>query len=376
MSRLPRPLHPGAWWLWALALGTAASRTTNPLLLLLLITVVGFVVAARRSPDAVSSYGFFLRLGAFVLAVRLIFEIVFTPGLPGRVLVRLPTLPLPHWMAGMQVGGAVTAQALLAATYNGLQLVALLVLVGAANALASPRRLLRALPGALYEAGVAVTVAMSFAPQLVEAAARVRRARRLRGLPDSGLRSWIGVAVPVLEDGLERSVDLAAAMDSRGFGRRGDASPRRRRLVGATVLAGLLAVLVAVYALLESGTPGLVGVPMLAGGALVSGAAVVVGGRSVGRSRYRPDPWRGPEWLVVGSGVLAVAGVVAAGWLRPGALHTTVYPLVAPALPWPAVAGVLAGLAPAWLAPPHRRMVAVHDRAAAPVDRLPLGAAR
>src|ERR671939_669735 len=24
-------LHPGAWWLWALGLGTAASRTTNPL---------------------------------------------------------------------------------------------------------------------------------------------------------------------------------------------------------------------------------------------------------------------------------------------------------------------------------------------------------
>ena len=33
VSRLPRTLHPGAWWLWALGLATAASRTTNPLLL-------------------------------------------------------------------------------------------------------------------------------------------------------------------------------------------------------------------------------------------------------------------------------------------------------------------------------------------------------
>ena len=33
MARLPRALHPGAWWLWALGLATAASRTTNPLLL-------------------------------------------------------------------------------------------------------------------------------------------------------------------------------------------------------------------------------------------------------------------------------------------------------------------------------------------------------
>ena len=26
----PRSLHPGAWWLWAVALAAAASRTQNP----------------------------------------------------------------------------------------------------------------------------------------------------------------------------------------------------------------------------------------------------------------------------------------------------------------------------------------------------------
>ncbi|HBF85621.1 MAG TPA: cobalt ABC transporter permease, partial [Streptomyces sp.] len=38
----------GAWWLWALGLATAASRTTNPLLLGLLVGVAGYVVAAPR----------------------------------------------------------------------------------------------------------------------------------------------------------------------------------------------------------------------------------------------------------------------------------------------------------------------------------------
>lgn len=371
--RLPRRLHPGAWWLWALALGTAASRTTDPLVLLLLVAVAGFVVAARRSPETVASYGFFLRLGVAVLVVRLVFEALFAPALPGRVLVRLPEVPLPQWMAGVQIGGALTEQALLDATYQGLQLVALLVLVGAANALASPRRLLRALPGALYEAGVAVTVAMSFAPQLVEAASRVRRARRLRGLPDSGPRAWIGVALPVLEDGLERSVDLAAAMDSRGFGRRGAASPGRRRLVGGAVTAGLLAVLVAIYGLLDSGSPAIIGVPLLVVGTVVAAAAVVVGGRSANRSKYRPDPWRAPEWAVVGSGVLAVVGVLLAGRLQPGSLHTTVYPLATPALPWPAALGVLLALAPAWVAPP---LAAELDASALPAPRLAVGAGR
>ena len=57
MSRLPRALHPGAWWLWALGLATAASRTTNPLLLALILAVAGLVVASRRS-DAPWAFAF------------------------------------------------------------------------------------------------------------------------------------------------------------------------------------------------------------------------------------------------------------------------------------------------------------------------------
>jgi hypothetical protein len=47
--RLPRGLHPVAWWLWAIAMATAAGRTNNPLLLLLILAVCGFVVNARRT---------------------------------------------------------------------------------------------------------------------------------------------------------------------------------------------------------------------------------------------------------------------------------------------------------------------------------------
>ncbi|MDP9443673.1 MAG: ECF transporter S component [Actinomycetota bacterium] len=38
----PRTLHPGAWWLWALGLAAAASRTTNPAILLLVLAGRGF----------------------------------------------------------------------------------------------------------------------------------------------------------------------------------------------------------------------------------------------------------------------------------------------------------------------------------------------
>jgi energy-coupling factor transport system permease protein len=319
------------------------------LLLGLLLGVAAFAVAARRSSHGGRTFAFFLRLGLVVLAIRLVFEVVFGNELPGTVIVRLPSVPLPSVFAGLRIGGAVTTQSLLGATYNGLQLATLLICVGAANALASPRRLLRSLPSALYEVGVAVTVAMSFAPQLVHAAVRVRRAQRLRGFSSSGLRGWLRVALPVLQDGLESSIELAAAMDSRGFGRRGAVSPLRRRVTTASVLVGLLAVACAMYGLLDTGSPAVVGVPLLVGGALVAGASVLLGGRAVVRTKYRPDRWRAAEWVTVAAGAAALTGVVLAGVWQPGSLQTNTYPIAVPQLPWPALAGLALALLPAFL---------------------------
>ena len=352
-GRPARALHPGAWWAWALALGAAATRTTNPLVLLLLIAVAAFTVSARRSPHSSRSFGLFLRLGIVVLVARVVFNIVFGAQPTGDVLVRVPTVPLPDWAAGLHLGGNITVQGLLTAVYGGLQLATLLICVGSANALASPRRLLRAMPGALYEAGVAITVALSFAPQLVTAAVRVRRARRLRGRQSSGVRSWLGIALPVLEDALESSIELAAAMDSRGFGRRGAVSAVRRRLVSSAVVAGLIAVAVAVYELLDATSPTLIGLPLLVLGTAIACGAVLFGGRQPTRTKYRPDSWQASEWIVVASGVAALAGMLVAGRLYPGSLHTTTYPLVVPQLPWPALVGLVLALVPAWATPPQ-----------------------
>lgn len=351
-GRPPRALHPGAWWAWSLALATAATRTTNPIVLLLLVAVAAFTVSARRSPHSSRSFTLFLRLGVVVLVVRVVFDIVFGAEPIGDVLLRVPTVPLPDWAAGLHLGGNITVQGLLTAVYGGLQLATLLVCVGSANALASPRRLLRAMPGALYEAGVAITVAMSFAPQLAAAAVRVRRARRLRGRPSSGVRSWLGIAVPVLEDALERSIELAAAMDSRGFGRRGTVSAVRRRLVSSAVVAGLVAVAIAVYELLDATSPTLIGLPLLVLGTAIACGAVLFGGRQPTRTKYRPDAWHASEWIVVASGVAALAGMLVAGRLYPGSLHTTTYPLVVPQLPWPALVGLVLALVPAWATSP------------------------
>lgn len=363
-SRPLRPLHPGAWWLWATGLAAAASRTTNPVLLALILVSAGYVVAARRT-DApwARAYGFYLRMGLVVIAIRVVFAALVGAPVPGHVVVTLPEAALPDWAAGVRVGGEVTVEGLAGAVYAGLQLATMLACVGAANALANPRRLLRAVPGALYEVGVAVVVAMSFSPQLVEGVTRVRAARRLRGRPHRGVRGLRGVAMPVLEGALERSIDLAAAMDARGFGRGPAATAssarggdvgweaRDRRRTGALTVTGLLGICAGLYGLLDAGSPVALGLPLLGAGVLLAGVGLSMGGRRATRSRYRPDGWGRQEWLVTASGLAAAAGALVGAALSPASMHPSTSPLEVPSLALAPVLGVLAALLPARVAP-------------------------
>ncbi|MEU0433022.1 CbiQ family ECF transporter T component [Streptomyces sp. NPDC006290] len=368
LSRTPgatraNALHPGAWWIWALGLGTAASRTTNPLLLALLIAVAAFVVATHRT-DApwARSYTAFVKLAAAVLVIRLAFAVLLGSPIPGtHVIVTLPEISLPHWAQGIRIGGRVTAEGLLFALYDGLKLAALLVCVGAANALANPARLLKSLPGALYEAGVAVVVALTFAPHLIADVQRLRAARRLRGRPDRGLRGLLHVGLPVLEGALERSVALAAAMDARGYGRTAQVPPAVRRTTGALTLGGLLGVCAGTYGLLTAAGD-TYGLPVLLAGLGAALGGLWLGGRRSPRTRYRPDIWGVRAWLVAGSGVAVAALMIVAASYDPDALSPGVIPLVTPALPlWP-TAAVMLGLLPAFLAPTPQRTPAPEER--------------
>src|SRR6187431_1130469 len=104
-----RALHPGAWWLWALGLAAAASRTTNPLINLMILAVAGFVVVARRSSAPWAyAYGAFLRLGLIIIVVRIVLQAVLSTESQGiHVIVDLPEVPLPDWAAGLKLGGLI-----------------------------------------------------------------------------------------------------------------------------------------------------------------------------------------------------------------------------------------------------------------------------
>jgi energy-coupling factor transport system permease protein len=310
VARLPRDLHPVAWWVWAFGLAGAASFTTNPWLLLLLIGVACLTVSARRSAQPwASSFRLYLWLGLAIVVIRVVFRILVGGGDGGRVLLHLPTIPLPHWTLGLRLLGSVTQESLLFGLYDGLRLATIVICVGAANSLANPKRLLRSVPPALYEIGSALVVAITMLPHLADSFRRVRAAQSLRGGDTGRVRGLRRLLVPVLEDSLERSLALAAGMDTRGYGRSAGATPRERRTTGALMLVGLCAIAVGVYGGLDQTTPWWIGRPMLVVGVLASLLAVRGAGRRVGRTRYRPAPWLWPEVVVAASGLAVGAAV-------------------------------------------------------------------
>ena len=349
----PRPardLHPGAWWLWALGLAAAASATTNPLLLLLVVAVAGLTVSLRRSDHPWSrSFRLYLVFGAVIVTVRVVFRVLLGGGYGTHVLLDLPQVPLPGWVAGIQLLGPVTLEAVLGGLYDGLRLAAIVICVGAANALANPKRLLKSMPPALYEIGTAIVVAVALLPQLADSLRRVRAARALRGVPGGRVSRLRGIVVPVMEDALERSLSLAAGMDARGYGRAGTLGVAQRRTTGALMLTGLVGICAGTYALLDQTAPRWLVLTGLVGGVALAVAGFASAGRRVQRTRYRPDRWRAAEIGVAASGLAAAVGLL--GPLRGDPLLNPALDVV-PTVSATALVVVLLGALAAVVAPP------------------------
>ena len=241
-------LHPFTWWLWAIGLAIAILRFDSTWFTVGCLGAVMVVVYSLRD-DApwAKSFDWTLKLSAWILAIRTFIGITIGVPIPGTQIFQLPIVPLPSWMPGIRIGGVVTWERFSSSLTEGLLICSIIVIFGAAASLTSPHRLLRVLPVYIYELGVAVVIATSVLPQIVTSVKRIRMAQRLRGQSIKGFTSWKRVAIPLLEESLARSLDLAAAMDSRGYGvskKRSRYRPISWNMKDSLVVASALCVLV------------------------------------------------------------------------------------------------------------------------------------
>ena len=241
-------LHPFTWWLWAIGLAIAILRFDSTWFTLgCLGAVMVIVFSLRDDAPWAKSFDWTLKLSAWILAIRTFIGITIGVPIPGTQIIQLPIVPLPSWMPGIRIGGVVTWERFSSSLTEGLLICSIIVIFGAAASLTSPHRLLRVLPVYIYEFGVAVVIATSVLPQIVTSVKRIRMAQRLRGQSIKGFTSWKRVAIPLLEESLARSLDLAAAMDSRGYGvskKRSRYRPISWNIKDSLVVASALCVLV------------------------------------------------------------------------------------------------------------------------------------
>ncbi len=313
----PATIHPMAWWGWAFGIAIATTRSPGVISTGLLVAALGLVVAVCRgdSPYA-RAFPAYLALAATIVAIRVVFYIlVGIKGGTGSVLP-LPRIPMPDWAGGIELLGPVSGSGLMSAVSAGLALAALLLCFGAAIALTDPLRTLRSLPASLHLLGTATVIAMMLAPQLVESWQRVRRAQKLRGQRLRKAHSVSATTTPVLQDALERSLKIAASMDSRGYARSRSGGSGA---VLTLMIAALVAAALGTYALMDGTTPRWLSISLLAGGATAAFVGSVVASRRIHATTYRPDPWRMREALIAMSGVgVATLAFVSAAVGSPG----------------------------------------------------------
>ncbi len=250
-------IHPLAWWAWAIILSVALFTSSEPWFAAGLVVAATILVRAYKEITPWSrSFVVAMKFIAVILVIRMVIAVLIGVPIPGTTIFTLPTLQLPEWIAGIRLGGPVTTERLTSTLGEVMIIVGVVALFAAATSLTSPHRLIRAIPVAFYQLGLVLTIATSVFPQFVIAIRRITLARRLRGQEIRGLRHWRKIAIPLLEDALERSLDLAAAMESRGFGqrvRRSSYRPDRWGAVESTILASSLVVALAIWLLpLES----------------------------------------------------------------------------------------------------------------------------
>jgi hypothetical protein len=211
-----KQLHPLTLWMSAILLAVGVVALDNAWIALAIVGAVAFLVYIRRDGSPWNrSFNLSLRIGATILAIRTVVGILIGVPIPGTILFRLPILDLPSWMPGIRIGGAVTLERLSSSLHEGVIIATMIALFGAATSLTSPHKLLRVTPSFIYEIGITLVIATSLFPQLAVSARRIRVAQKLRGIEKFRIRS---IALPLLEESLARSLQLAAAMDARGYG--------------------------------------------------------------------------------------------------------------------------------------------------------------
>jgi energy-coupling factor transport system permease protein len=197
-----RPAPAAALLFGLAAAALLAEHTVSVAVLAALLLVVCLRAPARRRWPYL--------LGALGSSLALFVVTPFVERLPGTVFWTGPTIPVVGTLD-------VTSVELSGALFNACRLAAVSLAFAAYALWLDHDRLVQA-AGFARRSVLAVALATRLVPALERDAAGLVEALRGRGVEPGGLRGRARLVSPLLAGSLERSLNLAEAMEARGFG--------------------------------------------------------------------------------------------------------------------------------------------------------------
>ncbi|MFL5731974.1 MAG: energy-coupling factor transporter transmembrane component T [Chloroflexia bacterium] len=337
----PVRFHVGSWLLWLAAAMLAALSTRNPYYLTIVLAVSwgvstwlerggrlrvrGIAEGDELGAADPAKRGRNLLLGA-VVSVTVIVALLkgLSLHLGTTVLFTLPE----EWPV---FGGPITLEAMVSSSLDALSILTVLAVFAAFSSGSDYYALLRSVPPFLHQVGLVTSIAITFVPQTVTRFTEIREAQALRGHRVRRIGDLLPLIMPLLAGGMERSMDLAEAMEARGFSRGPATSrPARPAVVQSGLAAGLGLVLAGsawpafVPALGYTGwAAALAGLGLLAFTLRAAGA----GAR---RTHYRRGVWRERDTLLAAASVGLIGFLLTYRILLPASLIYYPFPSIYP----------------------------------------------
>ncbi|MEO5953906.1 MAG: energy-coupling factor transporter transmembrane component T [Chloroflexia bacterium] len=316
--------HIASWSLWLCAAALTALSTRNPFYLALIILVAVLVGrdithqpelrAAKSASDTHSQNNSQLATrnsqqaltGLWRVVIIIAFAVAILKGLSYHIGATI-LFTLPDWLP--VIGGPITLEGMVSAALDGVSLMSVLAVFAAFSAGADYYALLRSVPSAMHGAGLVTSIAITFVPQTIQRWSEIREAQSLRGHRVRRIPDLLPLIIPLLAGGMERSMNLAEAMESRGFSR---ATARSRAIPPIVVQLGLASGLglVLVGGTMFAFAPD---IPLLGWLLILLGLASItatIWGMSKGtkRTRYRRRIWRAHDTplALISGGIFAI----------------------------------------------------------------------
>jgi energy-coupling factor transport system permease protein len=193
---------------WSAAALVVVLTSTNPVYRALVLLVAVNVLLGLRRPDA-TVRPLFVAIGVAAVLTLLLNALLSHTG--NHVLLELPGA-LPG------LGGPITVEAIVYGCDVALGIAAAVLAVATLSRVLHPHDLLDAFPRSLQRTAALTGSAINLVPGVARNAVAISEAQRMRGGSGTRLRDWHAVAAPVLLSALDDSMQLAEAMEARGFG--------------------------------------------------------------------------------------------------------------------------------------------------------------